>query len=155
MNKNFIVSAILAVSLTACESSTEDKVETVHSGLLTPLEIHGFDNEVVGAFQVEVADTYEERAQGLMYRTSMANDRGMLFVWERPHFYKMWMKNTEISLDMLFIKHDTILDMALGTKPHSLEELGGVVSVDKVLELPAGRVEALRIQVGHTISYGE
>ncbi|MDR1828545.1 MAG: DUF192 domain-containing protein, partial [Methylobacteriaceae bacterium] len=55
-------------------------------------------------FQVEVARTNEERSQGLMFREKLEPDKGMLFEFRQPQLATMWMKNTVISLDMLFIR---------------------------------------------------
>ena len=153
MRKKLVIGALLAVSLTACGNSSEEKVDNVHTGELFSLEILGFDGERIGSFHIEILDSDAERAQGFMYRTEMANDKGMLFIWEQPKHYMMWMKNTNLPLDMLFIRDDIVLDIALGAIPHSEARVGGTVSVDKILELPAGRVEALGIQVGHTVRY--
>ena len=59
-----------------------------------------FENKVT--LKVEMAQTLEERQKGLMHRTSLRKDRGMLFVFERPHFLSFWMKNTYIPLEIGF-----------------------------------------------------
>lgn len=153
MSKHLVGSLFLTCALVGCGNSSEAKQASAHDGIFYDLTIKGVEGENIGAFKVEIADEGKERAQGLMYRTQLDDDKGMLFIWDEPHRYMMWMKNTNISLDMLFIKDQTILDIALGTVPHSEEKIGGMATVDKVLELPAGRVKALGIQVGHTIHY--
>ena len=63
-------------------------------------------------FRVEIADTDPARAQGLMHRRELAPDHGMLFVFDRPHTITMWMKNTPLPLDMIFIGSDgTVVDL--------------------------------------------
>ena len=70
------------------------------------------------AFQVEVARNDADRAQGLMFRRSMPADRGMLFDFRRVEPVAMWMQNTYLSLDMLFIRPDgTIARVASDTEP--------------------------------------
>ena len=101
-------------------------------------------------FNVELALTPEQRSQGLMYRREMARDAGMLFDFgARPDRASMWMKNTYIPLDMLFIKPDgTIESIAERTVPHSLEALSSRGPVRYVLELNGGTAARLGIEPG-------
>ena len=106
------------------------------------------------AFNVEVADTEEEKQKGLMYRTSMARDHGMLFIWEKDHIANMWMKNTLISLDMLFIDSaGYIVYIARNTAPKSLTLITADRPVRAVLELPADTVEAQMIELGDRVEH--
>jgi uncharacterized protein len=80
-------------------------------------------------FLVEVADTDAERTQGLMFRTELADDSGMLFNFESPRPVAMWMKNTLIPLDIIFIDpKGRILSIARNARPRSLRSMpsGGV-----------------------------
>src|SRR4051812_22136866 len=71
-------------------------------------------------FSVEVADTDDRRALGLMYRTQLAADAGMLFDFKRDQEVSMWMRNTRIPLDMLFISRDgKVLNIAQRAVPFS------------------------------------
>jgi len=117
---------------------------------LEALTIHSA--ETTSEFQVEVATTPDERATGLMYRESLADDQGMLFVYETPRIVAMWMKNTSIPLDMLFIHDDGIIvNIAHRTEPHSLTVIRSVSPVTQVLELAGGTVDRLGIQVGDRV----
>ena len=101
-------------------------------------------------FNVELALTPEQRGQGLMYRREMASDAGMLFDFG-PRYGRasMWMKNTFIPLDMLFIKSDgEIESIAERTTPHSLEAVSSRGSVRYVLELNGGTAARLNIRPG-------
>ncbi len=100
-------------------------------------------------FEVEVARTNVKRARGLMFRTRLAPDAGMLFVYERHGPVVMWMKNTLISLDMLFIAADgRIVRIAANTTPLSEKMISSGSPVRAVLELPAGTAARLGIAPG-------
>lgn len=97
-------------------------------------------------FTVEVARTPAEQAQGLMNRTSLPADGGMLFPFERPKFASFWMKNTFIPLDMIFIRADGSIDrIAENTIPESLEPVVSGGEVAAVLELAGGTAARLGI----------
>lgn len=101
------------------------------------------------AFAVEVATTDEQLAQGLMYRTSLAADAGMLFDFGMPRPVSMWMKNTLIPLDMLFLAEDgQVVGVAERAVPRSLEMISAPVAVRGVLELNGGTVSRLGIRRG-------
>ena len=106
-------------------------------------------------FTVELAVTPEQRAQGLMYRRGMAADAGMLFDYSRrAGRAAMWMKNTYIPLDMLFIKADgEIESIAERTVPHSLESVSSKGPVRGVLELNGGTAARLGIEPGDTVEH--
>jgi uncharacterized protein len=106
------------------------------------------------AFQVEVMREEADRAQGLMYRRSLAPDRGMLFDFGRVEPVSMWMKNTYLSLDMLFIRPDgTIARIAADTEPLSTRTISSGEPVNGVLELAAGTAARLGIKAGDRIEH--
>ena len=106
------------------------------------------------AFQVEVARNDADRAQGLMYRRSMAPDRGMLFDFARVEPVSMWMQNTYISLDMFFIRPDgTIARVAENTEPLSTRTISSGEPVLGVLELAAGSAKRLGIHAGDRVQH--
>ncbi|MEO5335586.1 MAG: DUF192 domain-containing protein [Magnetospirillum sp. WYHS-4] len=103
-------------------------------------------------FTVELAETPLQRAEGLQHRKSMAADAGMLFDFGRIQPVSMWMKNTFIPLDMLFLRADgTIAGIAENTVPHSLDIIAAPEPVRAVLELNAGTVQRLGISPGDRI----
>jgi uncharacterized membrane protein (UPF0127 family) len=105
-------------------------------------------------FQVEVARNDADRAQGLMFRRSMAPDRGMLFDFGRVEPISMWMQNTYISLDMLFIRPDgTIARIATNTEPLSTRTIPSGEPVLGVLELNAGTTARLGIKPGDRVEH--
>ncbi|CAO4165288.1 DUF192 domain-containing protein [Methylorubrum zatmanii] len=106
------------------------------------------------AFQVEVMRNDAQRAKGLMYRRTMAPDHGMLFDFERPMPVTMWMKNTYLSLDMVFIRSDgTIARIAPDTEPLSTKVIPSGEPVLAVLELNAGTAAKLGIRAGDRVEH--
>lgn len=105
-------------------------------------------------FTIELAATYPERAQGLMFRRHMDKNAGMLFLFEGEDVYSMWMKNTYIPLDMVFIRKDgTIARIQENTTPESLQSISSGTPVVSVLELNAGTCGALGIKPGDNVIY--
>lgn len=105
-------------------------------------------------FQVEIADDPMERARGLMFRKQMAADHGMLFDFSREQPVSFWMKNTPLSLDMLFVKEDgTIVAIAEDTTPFSTEGVPSGQPVRFVLEVLAGTSDKLDIEPGDRIEH--
>jgi hypothetical protein len=106
------------------------------------------------AFNVEIAETPDQRAQGLMFRRQLAGDAGMLFLFDRSEERAMWMKNTLIPLDMLFID-DTgkIVRIEERTVPHSLRAIVSGSPVSAVLELNAGTASRLMIKPGDRVRH--
>ncbi len=106
------------------------------------------------AFTVELADEPNEISYGLMNRESMAPDAGMLFDFGNPREPAMWMKNTLIPLDMLFITSDgTIQMIARNTVPGSLRTISPGMPVKGVLELNGGRAAELGIEPGDVVKH--
>ncbi len=110
---------------------------------------------VTHKFQVEIAETSGQRAQGLMFRRQMAADAGMLFLFEGSLQERaMWMKNTLIPLDMLFIDEaGKIVRIEQRTVPHSLRAIRSGQPVAAVLELNAGTTSRLAIEPGDRVIY--
>lgn len=105
-------------------------------------------------FRVEVARTPEEQSKGLMYRTELAPDAGMIFPFEPPRPASFWMRNTYIPLDMLFIRADgTIAVIAANTTPLSLAPVESGEPVAAVLEIAGGRSAALGIREGDRVRW--
>lgn len=117
-----------------------------------PLSIQSGDD--VHAFTVELANDPEEITTGLMERAELAPDAGMLFDFGVPREANMWMKNTLISLDMLFLDSDgKVLAIARETVPGSLRRINPGVPVKGVLELAGGRADELGIEPGDVVQH--
>ena len=105
-------------------------------------------------FVVEVVDTAESRAKGLMFRTEMAPDHGMLFDFRREEPVWFWMKNTYLPLDMIFARADgTILSIAENTTPLSEAMVPSNGPVRFVLELNAGSAARLGLKAGDRLAH--
>ncbi|WP_420405080.1 DUF192 domain-containing protein [Nisaea sp.] len=105
-------------------------------------------------FSVELADTPEARARGLMFRRELAEDAGMLFIYPGKSRVSMWMKNTYVSLDMLFLDRDgTVLHIAERTVPHSTKVISSRFRVKAVLEVVAGTVARLGLRKGDRVEH--
>ncbi|QNT77964.1 DUF192 domain-containing protein [Entomobacter blattae] len=104
-------------------------------------------------FLVELALTPEEQQKGEMFRTSVPENGGMLFVWPLPQRSQMWMKNTLVPLDMVFISPEgEILSIVENTVPHSLAQIDSYGLVKATLELKGGTATRLGLQRGDKIS---
>lgn len=106
------------------------------------------------AFTVEVAETAEEQAKGLMFRTTLGPNEGMIFQRNPPDIASFWMKNTPLPLDIIFIGTDgRILNIAAQTVPYSLESVSAVGMTGAVLEIPGGRAAELGIAPGDLVRF--
>ncbi len=106
------------------------------------------------SFSVELADTPQERSQGLMFRESMPRGAGMLFVYEYPQRAAFWMKNTLIPLDMLFIEEDgEITHIHENAIPGDLTAIPGGDQVFAVLEINGGLSRQYGISVGDALRH--
>jgi uncharacterized membrane protein (UPF0127 family) len=104
------------------------------------------------SFNIRVADTAERQELGLMYQTRLAADEGMLFPQAQPRIVSMWMKNTYIPLDMLFIdRRGRIVCLLAMTRPQSLEILTCPKPVKAVLEIGGGEAAERGIRVGDRV----
>ncbi|HEY0526602.1 MAG TPA: DUF192 domain-containing protein [Stellaceae bacterium] len=116
--------------------------------------VTGADGGAKHRFAIELAETPEQMAQGLMFRRSMASDAGMLFDYHRVQPVSFWMKNTLIPLDMIFIEPDgRIAGMHERAVPLSLTPIQFDQPVRAVLELNGGTADRLGIKPGDHVLY--
>ena len=117
-----------------------------------PLEI--VTKSGVHVFSVEMATTEEEKTTGLMYRKELPDGKGMLFDFSPEQQVSMWMKNTYVSLDMIFIRADgRILRIAENTEPMSTKIISSGGLAKGVLEVVAGTAQKYRIQPGDRVAH--
>ncbi|MBB3542182.1 DUF192 domain-containing protein [Rhizobium sp. BK399] len=116
-----------------------------------PLIIHTASGKRLN-FIVEIADTNEERQRGLMYRKEMAEDAGMIFDFGVSRRVQMWMENTILPLDMLFVDSTgTIRNIKQNAVPYSQEVIDSMTEVKYVIELNAGVTAKLGIKPGDKV----
>lgn len=137
---------MLGVMLATATLSADAKMRRETLALVTGAAEH--------VIQVEVTSTPEEKAMGLMFRTSLADDAGMLFPYTPPQEATMWMRNTYISLDMVFIRADGIIHrIAANTEPFSERVIASRGTVAAVLELKAGSAARLGLKPGDRVRH--
>lgn len=150
-----------AFSLSGCYARTgetaannpQSEMTVSEAGLKqVPLSIRSAD--ATHGFVVEVAESGDQQAQGLMFRTSLSPDKGMIFPFPEDKPASFWMKNTVIPLDIIFIRRDgTIESITANTVPYSLAPVRSNEPVAAVLELAAGRAGELGIRSGDTVTW--
>ena len=152
----------VSLALAACSTKPADgaakavaEAPATHpeSGLpVIPLTVtHGSKRH---AFRVEVAGDSAQQARGLMFRTQMGADEGMIFPMDPPRPASFWMKNTVIPLDIIFVGTDRrILNIAANTVPYSEAPVPSAGKVSAVLELNGGRAAALGIGPGDRVDW--
>ncbi len=144
----FAISALIA-SFVSCGAPAETAATRVASldgiferGTLIVESDDGARHEL----DIYLATKFEQQRRGLMFVRKMAENTGMLFVYEKSALHSMWMKNTYIPLDMIFARADgTVSSVIHDTQPLSLTSQGSVEPVIYVLELNAGTARRLNI----------
>jgi hypothetical protein len=135
--------------------------------LLLAISPYQTDGGIVGAkgqrFLAEVARTDQERARGLMYRTNLAKDRCMFFVYEEDGYHPIWMGNCLIALDVVWVKADgTVVEIQENAPPLSMmfrgteadaPQYGGKVLSRYFVEFAAGTVRRLQLKVGDRLGW--
>jgi hypothetical protein len=160
--KLFVPAIFLAGALAACNSEPQtaaapasapetEAPREAPSGLpLIPLQIRSGGR--THSFTVEVAQTPEEQAQGLMFRRSLGPNAGMLFPFNPPRPASFWMKNTLIPLDLVFTRGDGRIErIGANAVPQSLEPVTSKGPVVAVLEIAGGRAAQLGLKEGDQV----
>ena len=161
MSARAILYAVLA-ALAACSPMTADAGQKAAaaaparhpvSGLeIVPLTIVSANAR--RAFRVEVARSGEEQAKGLMFRTAMGANEGMIFPMEPARSASFWMKNTVIPLDLVFIGPDKRIEsIGANAVPYSLSPISSKANVSAVLELNGGRAAQLGLAAGDRVEW--
>ena len=105
-------------------------------------------------FSVDVVDTPESRAQGLMFVTELADDAGMLFDFKEQREVSFWMRNTFIPLDMIFVGTDGVVKtIHVNARPQDPTSISSQVPVQFVLEIPGGRSVEIGLKPGDTMEH--
>jgi uncharacterized membrane protein (UPF0127 family) len=138
----------------AGRTTFEDDIEDLSTFPRASLEIK--NGKVVRTFTIWVAETPQQQMQGLMFVNDLPPDQGMLFPQKDPRVMSMWMKNTYIPLDMVFIdSRGRVAKIAASTEPHSLRTISSDKPVSAVLELKGGEAARRGIRLGDRISWNK
>jgi uncharacterized membrane protein (UPF0127 family) len=149
-----VLAALLLVAVAALAYRFIIRDEAQRGGTATErLEIVTASG-LVRQFEVEVARSSAEQRLGLMYRTALADNRGMLFPHDVPRESSMWMRNTYIPLDMVFIREDgRIHRIEADAEPHSERIITSEGAVSAVVELAGGATRRLGIAAGDLVRH--
>ena len=116
------------------------------------LTIFDKKNKIIAKFNIIKAISPKQRAYGLMNLKKLPQNHAMLFIFYKEKIINMWMKNTYIPLDMIFIdKNNKIIKIVKNTKPHSLKNISSGQKATKILEINANLSEKLNIKIGNKI----
>jgi uncharacterized membrane protein (UPF0127 family) len=141
LTRSFLLLVVLIVlsSVNACQAQPKVTIST-----------KGREVE----FLVEIADTAGKRQMGLQYRRNLADDRGMIFLFPSESLQSFWMKNTPISLDMIFINRDRkIVGIVERTVPFSLDSRSVTEPSQYVLEINGGLARRYGIRAGDSVRF--
>ena len=149
--RRFILSALF-LSLASAASAQTSKDDVVDFGEPVPLNIVSKDS--THTFQIERAITLDQQARGMMFRETMDPNSGMLFEFAEPKIATIWMKNTPLPLDILFVRSNgKILKIEHMAQPYKLRSASSEAIVAAVLELQGGRSKELGIMPGDLIQH--
>ncbi|MGK7924340.1 MAG: DUF192 domain-containing protein [Spirulina sp.] len=154
-----IAVVILGLFLLGCSPSlpSQDSQTLVGEGLGQMLPIRATATMGGEIIYLEVTETPEQQALGLMFRDRLPDDRGMLFSFDPPRPVGFWMKNVRISLDMIFLRDGEIRYIAANVPPcqkpaPQCPAYGPPEAIDRVIELRGGRAEELGLKVGDRVT---
>ena len=153
-----LVACLVLVGVSACEAPAETTTAAV-TGLQGSFErgvlVVEADDGTSHEFDIYLAVTFEQKQRGLMFVRNLPERTGMLFIYDEDGIRSMWMKNTYISLDLVFIRSDgTVASVIRDAQPLSLQSLSSAEPVRFVLELNAGVSRRYGIGRGSSISWG-
>ncbi|MFM7439959.1 MAG: DUF192 domain-containing protein [Snowella sp.] len=143
-----LLTFLLAGCVTTAPVSSQPQVAT-NQGQKLPITATAKIGEE--AIELEVAKTPEQQEIGLMFRTDLAKNRGMIFLFSPPRVARFWMKNTLIPLDMIFLRGGVIQSISASVPPCKRDpcpSYGPFVEIDQVVELASGRAKELGLQKG-------
>ena len=141
-------SFVFSLSTYRADARTLDDLEDLEKGSVS---IKLNSNESI-EFSVLIAESNKDRRQGLMHIEFMEKNQGMLFVFNPPRRVSMWMKNTPMSLDILFInRNGEVINMEENTTPYSTKALSSGGTIRWVLEINGGLAKKMGIKTGDLV----
>jgi len=152
-----IILLVFAIILVSCKTESKQalKTETISFTKEGELAVLSSETDSIKAnFDIEIAETEYETQTGLMYRKSMKEDRGMLFIQPTESLQYFYMKNTEIPLDIIYINSGMkIVSFQKNAEPFNENTLPSNAPAKYVFEINAGLSDQLGLQVGDSISF--
>lgn len=150
--KRFILLSLIFILLAVPALAQTSKDDVVDFGQPVPLTIVSEDSS--HTFMIERAVSLDQQARGMMFRESMDPDSGMLFEFDQPKIATIWMKNTPLPLDILFVRSNgKILKIEHMAQPYKLRSASSEAIVAAVLELQGGRSKELGIMPGDLVQH--
>jgi hypothetical protein len=146
-----LCACLLAFGLSSCADGKKKEVTDSPNPKLTTSSLLIGNARVV----VEVASTENERERGLMFRSSLADGEGMLFVFDKDDILAFWMKNTKIPLSLAYISSDGTIRQIVDLEPESLASIPSERSVRYALEVPRGWFSRAGVKVGDKVNFGK
>ncbi|MHC0065131.1 DUF192 domain-containing protein [Nostoc sp. UIC 10890] len=158
-----LLSILLSIFLMGCSMPTTAKPPSLNSSSQTPAPENLGQTLPISAkaivpngtiIKLEVAQTPEQQAMGLMYRPALPDDRGMLFGFPSAQPVSFWMKNVPVPLDMVFLQNGVVKYIQASAPPCASQPCptyGPNTPIDKVIELRSGRAAELKLKVGDTV----
>ena len=158
-----LLSMLLSILLMGCSVPTTAKPPSPTSASQTPAPQSLGQKLPISAkaivpngtiIQLEVAQTPQQQAMGLMYRPALPDNRGMLFGFPSPQPVSFWMKNVPVPLDMVFLQNGVVKYIQASAPPCATEPCptyGPNTPIDKVIELRSGRAAELKLKVGDIV----
>ena len=146
--------------MTLFVANTSLAVPAMAQGMLGPVDFGPHESLTImsgdktHAFDIEIADSQAELSRGYMFRDVVAPNEGMLFEFGEPRIASIWMKNTSVFLDVIFVRADgRILKIEHSAKPYSLRSMTSEAPVTAVLEIAGGQANALGIRPGDVLKH--
>ena len=132
--------------------NTNEKTEQDYFTKEGELTFNSKDSKYISMIDIEIAEDDRERSQGLMFRKGMRENQGMLFIFAREEFQSFWMRNTEISLDIIFVNSkEDIVTIHKNTETFSDNSYPSTKPAIYVVEVVAGYTSKYGIEVGDKI----
>ena len=157
IRKNAFLSLLFAGALAVgCKDKSETQQQNISEPIIFTQEAEGYlvkpAGDTIQHLQLEIADDDYQRETGLMYRESMEQDQGMLFIFENEEPRGFYMKNTNIPLDLIFLDSENkIVSMSKNARPGNMETIPSKVPAQYVLEVNAGLADQWNLTVGDSL----
>jgi uncharacterized protein len=152
MIRRACIAALLALLTFSSVCHAQEALRDLSTFRKTSLEIHS--GKQTHMFNIWLAESPEQQQQGLMFVRDLPENGGMLFTANPPRVFTMWMKNTYIPLDMVFIGKDgRIAKIAERTTPHSLDLVSSDTPVAAILEIKGGEAARRALHAGDRVSW--